>query len=94
MPLHERELPVPPEAFVDPGANEVLRTWLVDGGLRIVLYRAFSDPGFWGGVLADVARNAAEVYEKQGVCTRAEALSRIRAQFDAAWGDPAAGAAQ
>ena len=78
-----KEQPIPPDAIDNPEAVEVLRAFVVDGGLSISFTRAFEDPQMWGMLLVDVARHAARVFEKEGVCSEAEALQRIYAMFEA-----------
>ena len=40
-------------------ATEVLRAFVLDGGLSIAFTRAFEEPDIWGLLLVDVARHAA-----------------------------------
>ena len=54
--LHE--LAPPPDAR-EKGGHEVLRCFVVDGGLSIALRRSFDEPGTWGVLLADLARHLA-----------------------------------
>jgi hypothetical protein len=83
-----KEQPIPPDAIGNPEAVEVLRAFVVDGGLSISFTRAFDDPQMWGMLLVDVARHAARVFEKEGVCSEAEALQRIYGMFEAELADP------
>lgn len=76
------EQPIPPDALTSENAVEVLRAFVVDGGLSISFTRAFDDPSMWGMMLVDIARHAARVYEKEGAMTEAEALARIVEMFD------------
>jgi len=78
-----QEQPVPPDAVGRDDAVEVLRAFVIDNGLSISFMRAFDDPRMWGMLLVDIARHAARVFEKEGVCTEAEALERIREMFEA-----------
>lgn len=78
-----REQPIPPDALENDEAVEVLRAFVVDGGLSIAFTRAFDDPSMWGMLLVDIARHAARVYDKEGVMSEAEALARISEMFDA-----------
>jgi len=78
-----KEQPVPPDALSNDKAVEVLRAFVVDGGLSISFVRGFDDPGMWGMVLVDVARHAARVFEKEGVMSESEALERIVDMFEA-----------
>jgi hypothetical protein len=78
-----KEQPIPPDALANDDAVEVLRAFVVDGGLSISFVRAFDDPQMWGMLLVDIARHAARVYEKEGVVSEAEALASIVDMFDA-----------
>jgi hypothetical protein len=67
---------------------EVLRAFVLDGGLSIAFTRAFDDPDMWGMLLVDIARHAARVYAKEGVMNEADALARIAGMFTAELSDP------
>jgi hypothetical protein len=77
-----KEQPIPPDAQSNPNAIEVLRAFVVDGGLSIAFTRGFDDPGMWGMLLVDIARHAARAYEKEGVTSEGEALAAIVDMFD------------
>ena len=47
-------------------AIEVLRAFVVDGGLSIAFQRAFEEPDMWGMLLVDIARHAADLAEVKG----------------------------
>ena len=64
-------------------ANEVLRAFVVDGGLSIAFTRAFEDPDMWGLLLVDIARHAARAYARESDYTEDEALTRIVDMFEA-----------
>jgi hypothetical protein len=83
-----KEQPIPPDAIGNAEAVEVLRAFVVDGGLSISFTRAFEDPQMWGMLLVDIARHAARVYEKEGAMTEAEAMARIVEVFEAELGNP------
>jgi hypothetical protein len=83
-----KEQPVPPDAVGRDDAVEVLRAFVLDGGLSISFTRAFDDPDMWGMLLVDIARHAARVYEKEGVMSETEAMARIIAMFEAELGAP------
>lgn len=76
-----RELEIPPDAVGTEGAAEVLRAWIVEGGLSISFIRAFEDPAVWGILLADVARHAARSFEREGLGDAEEVLTAIRTMF-------------
>lgn len=78
-----KEQPIPPDAQARADAVEVLRAFVLDGGLSISFTRAFDDPAMWGMMLVDIARHAARAYEKEGAMSEAEALQRITDMFDA-----------
>ena len=64
-------------------ATEVLRAFVVDGGLSIAFQRAFEEPDMWGLLLVDIARHAARAYSRESEYTEEEALQRITDMFDA-----------
>jgi len=78
-----KEQPIPPDAAANPDAVEVLRAFVVDGGLSISFVRAFDDPGMWGMMLVDIARHAARAFEKEGAMPEGEALAKIAEMFEA-----------
>ena len=78
-----REQPLPPDVIGRDDATEVLRAFVVDGGLSIAFVRAFEEPDMWGLVLIDVARHAARAYARESAYTEEEALARIVDMFEA-----------
>ena len=78
-----REQPIPPDALANDEAVEILRAFVVDGGLSVAFTRGFDDPSMWGMLLVDIARHAARAYDKEGVMDEGEALSRIAEMFEA-----------
>jgi hypothetical protein len=76
------EQPIPPDAAASDDAVEVLRAFVVDGGLSIAFTRAFDDPGMWGMMLVDIARHAARAFAKEGVMSEEQALGAIVDMFD------------
>jgi hypothetical protein len=78
-----KEQPIPPDALANDQAVEVLRAFVVDGGLSIAFTRAFDDPSMWGMLLVDIARHAARAYDKGGAMDEADALARITEMFNA-----------
>jgi hypothetical protein len=64
-------------------ATEVLRAFVLDGGLSIAFTRAFEEPDMWGLILVDIARHAARAYARENACPEDEALSRIVEMFEA-----------
>lgn len=78
-----RELAIPPGAVATAGSVEVLRAWIVDGGLQVALDPAFPSPDVWGILLADIARHAARAFAADEKCGESEALARIQAMLEA-----------
>jgi hypothetical protein len=78
-----REQPLPPDVIGRDDATEVLRAFVVDGGLSIAFARAFEEPDMWGLLLVDVARHASRAYARESAYTEEEALKRIIDMFDA-----------
>ena len=78
-----KEQPLPPDVMGRDDATEVLRAFVVDGGLSIAFQRAFEEPDMWGMLLVDIARHAARVYAREGDYTEEDALRRIVDMFEA-----------
>lgn len=76
-----RELTPPPDVR-EQGGVEVLRVFVVERSLSVALQRAFDDPGVWGMLLADVARQVARIYGRESEFDEAAALERIRAAIE------------
>ncbi len=85
--LEVTELAVPPDAR-EKGGTEVLRCFVVDGGLSISFTAAFKDPAMWGMLLVDVARHAARAYEREGLASEDEALAAMRGLLEEEWERP------
>jgi hypothetical protein len=81
------QLAVPPDAQ-ELGGDEILRAFIVDRGLSVSIQRAFDEPSTWGVLLVDLARHVARIFAKEEGLGEAEALSQIRAMFDAEWDRP------
>jgi hypothetical protein len=64
-------------------ATEVLRAFVIDGGLSIAFQRAFEEPDIWGLLLVDIARHAARAYAHESEFSEEEALQRIIDMFEA-----------
>ena len=78
------QLLVPPEAHGDSAAIEVLRAWIVKGGLHCSLKPTiWPDAGNWGILLADVARHVADAFQRNAGHSPSESLARIRMAFAA-----------
>ncbi len=78
-----REQPLPPDVIGRDDATEVLRAFVVDGGLSIAFARAFEEPDMWGLLLVDVARHASRAYARESAYSEDEALRRIIDMFEA-----------
>ena len=78
-----KEQPLPPDVMDRDDATEVLRAFVVDGGLSIAFTRAFDEPDMWGLMLVDIARHAARAYARESSITEDEALRRIVDMFEA-----------
>ncbi len=74
---------MPPDVIGRDDATEVLRAFVLDGGLSIAFTRAFEEPDMWGLLLVDVARHAARAYARESEYTEEEALTRIIEMFEA-----------
>ena len=83
--LHQLE---PPPDATEQGGHEILRCFVVDGGLSVALRRSFDEVGTWGVLLADLARHAARIYARETELSEDEALAAIRAMFEAEWHKP------
>ncbi len=77
-----KEQSLPPDVEGREDATEVLRAFVVDGGLSIAFMRAFEDPEMWGLLLVDIARHAARAYGRESEFTEDEALQRIVDMFE------------
>ena len=78
-----KEQPLPPDVIGRDDATEVLRAFVVDGGLSIAFTRAFEEPDMWGLMLVDIARHAARAYAQESSYTEEEALARVVDMFEA-----------
>ena len=74
---------MPPDVMGRDDATEVLRAFVVDGGLSIAFTRAFEEPDMWGLMLVDIARHAARAYAQESSYTEEEALARVVDTFEA-----------
>ena len=83
----KNELPPPPEAFSEE-ASEVIRAWVVDGGLHVSMMKSFDEAEVWGVLLADIARHAANIYAREDGGSVEEVLARIAGVFRSELMDP------
>src|SRR5256884_7342953 len=77
------EQPLPADIVGRKEAVELLRAFVVAGGLSIAFQRAFEEPDMWGLLLVDIARHAARAYAREAEYTEDEALARIVEMFEA-----------
>jgi hypothetical protein len=77
-----KEQPLPPDVMDREDATEVLRAFVIDGGLSIAFQRAFEEPDMWGLLLVDIARHAARAYARESDYTEEDALDRIVEMFE------------
>jgi uncharacterized protein DUF5076 len=78
-----KQQPLPPDVIGREDATEVLRAFVVDGGLSIAFTRAFEEPDMWGLLLVDIARHAARAYARESAYSEDEALARVVEMFEA-----------
>jgi hypothetical protein len=73
-PLHH-----PPNAEKDSESAEVLRAWIVDGGLEISIHPSHwkHQPDQWGRLLADAAEHMADAISKETGKDHAEVYGTI-----------------
>ena len=80
------ELPVPPEADIDPNARELCRVWAASGKQHLSIATGlWPDPAAWGILLVDLARHIARAYEQTDGLRQDDTLARIRSGIDAEW---------
>ena len=78
-----KEQPLPPDVMARDDAVEILRVFVLDGGLSMAFQRAFEEPEMWGLLLVDLARHAARAYARESDYTEEDALDRILEMFQA-----------
>lgn len=89
MSVAENQLLIPPDAESDPKSVEMVRAWIVNGGLQCSLQMAvWDDVRAWGILLADVLRFVADARLKNAAIARLETIALIRQAFDAELDSP------
>lgn len=85
-----RILAVPPAVHDDPDALEMLRAWIVNGELQIVLAAWVwkDEPATWGRLLAEAAGHLADAISKESGQNREAVYARIRERLVADLEDP------
>ena len=78
-----KEQPLPPDVLARDDAVEILRVFVLDGGLSMAFQRAFEEPDMWGLLLVDLARHAARAYARESEYTEEDAMNRILDMFQA-----------
>src|SRR3954464_12058712 len=78
-----KQQPLPPDVMDREDAIEILRAFVLDGGLSIAFTRAFEEPDMWGLLLVDIARHASRAYARESAYTEQEALTRILEMVEA-----------
>ena len=78
-----KEQPLPPDVIGRDDAIEILRVFVLDGGLSMAFQRAFEEPDMWGLLLVDLARHAARAYARESEMSEVEALDRFLDMFEA-----------
>ena len=78
-----KQQPLPPDVIGRDDAIEILRVFVLDGGLSMAFQRAFEEPDMWGLLLVDLARHAARAYARESEMSEKEALDRILDMFEA-----------
>lgn len=85
--MHTNQLLIPPVAFSDINAVELLRVWAAQGTQHVSLVtNLWSDPATWGIMLVDLSNHIASAYQQSTGRDHREVLQRIREGFDAEWG--------
>ena len=79
----KHELSVPPDVEAH-GGTEILRLFISRGAMSLSMQRAFAEPEAWGRLLAELAQQAATLYERETSMTAVEALADIRVALDSA----------
>ena len=85
-----RHLVPPPDTESDPEAMEMLRAWIIDGRLQVVLAAWVwkDEPKIWGRLLADTAGHLADAISSQTGQKRDTVYSAIRSQLIVDLDDP------
>ena len=78
------QLPIPPDAMTDPRSVEMVRAWIVNGGLQASLQMGvWEDVRAWGILLADLVKYVADAKEKDGGIDRSHTIKQVRKSIDA-----------
>ena len=78
MGYKDRALSAPQAAIDDPQSSELIRAWVAAKELQCsIRLGVWDDPGAWGKVLADVARQIAAGVEARDEIPRQQTLDRM-----------------
>jgi hypothetical protein len=83
MSKMKHELAIPPDVEAH-GGTEILRLFISGGAMSLSMQRAFAEPEAWGRLLAELAQQAATLYEQETALSAVEALAEIRIALDSA----------
>jgi hypothetical protein len=77
-----REIIIPPAATDDPNAVELLRVWVAQRGLHVVITSdAWKDGATWGIMLGDLAIHIANMLHEQSTQSKSDVLDELRDGF-------------
>lgn len=85
-----RQLDPPPAALNDPNATEMLRLWVANKNLDVVInIGVYEESGYdeaeaWGVIISDFARHIARALAQRYARNEEQELARIRDSF---WGE-------
>jgi Domain of unknown function (DUF5076) len=82
MAVSLKQLGVPLDAQ-ELGGQEILRAFIVDGGLTLSLIRGFENPETRGLLRMDLARHDSRIYASDDGMSEADAFERIHRMFEA-----------
>jgi hypothetical protein len=88
MPEENGSLAIPTSVAVEPGAGELLRVWMSESGMTVVLRTDTLPAAAWGLILIDVAKHAAAQYGRQGDTSSQDAFREIVHMFSAELQEP------
>ena len=83
MSHNDNQLPIPPDAMTDPKYMEMVRAWIINGGLQASLQMGvWEDVRAWGILLADLVKYVADARPKDGGVDRSHTIEQIRRSLD------------
>jgi hypothetical protein len=79
---HKNELVIPPDAYADAEAFEMLRVWAAGGDSHVTISsRLEGGAGGFGFMLANFAQHGARLYAQRDDITLTESLSQVLESF-------------